>query len=431
MAEPGRRDDPIRHVVLLIMENRSFDQMLGCFHPAVDGIDPGVPGMNRDRAGRPYYQAPTDVRQMLLDPHHEVAHVRTQLDGNNGGFVLDFEACYPDSPPDARQLIMSYYPRGFLPALHALAQDFTICDHWFSSLPGPTWPNRSFALTGTSNGRVNMPGDGEHTIDLAGWFEQDQTTIFDNLTEKGIHWKSYFHDVPQSAVHCHQRKPENVSRYFYIDEFFEDARGREDEFPQFCLIEPDFNGVNENDDHPPHDVMKAERLLANVYNALRANEKLWESTLLVVFCDEHGGFYDHVVPPPAVRPDDRPDEYSFDRPGVRGPALPVAPSMDPRTETMPIDHTTVPRYLIDKWDLDPMGRRAAEAISIGVALTRRTPRPAHDTIARIELTADQLAAPNPEVEEHAFGKSPHHKALQPLRAYLIADPMEGRPRTRL
>ena len=420
--------DPIDHVVVLILENRSFDQMLGCFHPQVDGVDPRAPAVNRDSAGRDYFQLPTTVRQMLLDPHHEVGHVATQLEGGNGGFVRDFETCYGASTSDERQLIMSYYERGFLPALHALAEDFTICDRWFSSLPGPTWPNRFFALTGTSNGRIDMPGDGEHTVDPAGWFEQDQMTIFDNLTEHGIHWKCYFHDVPQSAVLCHQRRPENAARYFYIDEFYEDARGRAEDFPQFCLIEPDFNGIGENDDHPPHDVMKAEKLVANVYNALRANAPLWQSTLLVVFCDEHGGFYDHVVPPSAVPPDDRAYGYDFKQLGLRVPALLISPWVDRRTDSTQFDHTSVLRYLIDKWDLEPMGRRAAAANSIAAALTRATPRALTDTVPWIELSQDQLAAPNPEVEEKAFGDSVHHKALQALRAYLVAETVGLLPR---
>ena len=224
---------------------------------------------------------------MLLDPHHEVPHVATQVSRGNSGFVADFAGAFPDSTEQARQYIMGYYPLDFLPALHPLARNFTICDRWHSSLPGPTWPNRFFALSGTSLGRVNMPDDGEHSLDLPGWVQQDQDTIFDRLTEKTIDWKAYFHDIPQSWVMKHQRAPHNAARSFYIREFFADARGSENDFPQFCFIEPSFMGIQENDDHPPHDVMKAEKLVADVYNALRANDALWRQTLLVVFYDEH------------------------------------------------------------------------------------------------------------------------------------------------
>lgn len=361
--------DHIEHVVVLALENHSFDQMLGCMkevYPGLEGIDPQNPRSNADDKGKLFQQLPTVERQMLLDPHHEVEHVATQLQHGNSGFVLDFAKCYPDKGDEARGFIMGYYPRGFLPALHALAHEFTICDHWFASLPGPTWPNRFFALSGTSLGRVNMPDDGTHKADLPGYFQQDQDTIFDRLTEKGINWKVYFHDIPQSWVLAQQRKPHNAARYFYIREFFADARGSAKEFPSFCFIEPDFMGINENDDHPPHDIMKAEKLIADVFNSLRANEALWRSTLLVVFYDEHGGFYDHVTPPAAVPPDDHREEYAFDQLGVRVPALLVSPWVEKTFVDTPFDHTSLLRYVTEKWQLRPLpSRRVAAATSIG------------------------------------------------------------------
>jgi hypothetical protein len=263
-----------------------------------------------------------------------------------------------------------------------------------------------------------MPSDGTHKADLPGYFQQDQDTIFDRLTEKGIHWKVYFHDVPQSWVLKHQREPHNAARYFYIHQFFEDARGAAEEFPAFSFIEPDFMGINENDDHPPHDIMKAEKLIADVYNAIRGNEDLWKSTLLIVFYDEHGGFYDHVEPPSAVPPDEHREEYSFDRLGVRVPSLLVSPWVDRRVEAVQFDHTSVLKYLTEKWQLRPLpSRRVAAARSIGVALTRMTAR--ENTIQRIVLTLDQLNPPDLDKEEEIFGiVSAHHSALQQLCAHL-------------
>ena len=140
--------DPVKHVVLVTFENHSFDQMLGSFkelYPSLDGVDPKQPGINRDSKGREYRQEPTTERQMVLDPHHEVDHVAKQLANGNGGFVLDLEESFPNAAPaefeKQAQYVMGYYPRGFLPALHTLAEHFTICDHWFSSLRdqrGPT-----------------------------------------------------------------------------------------------------------------------------------------------------------------------------------------------------------------------------------------------------------------------------------------------------
>jgi phospholipase C len=423
-------DDPIKHVVVLALENHSFDQMLGCMkelYQELEGVTPGRPSQNIDHDGRVYVQEVTEERQMRFDPHHEVQYVREQLEGGNGGFVKNFAKMYPDSKPEDRQFVMGYYPLNFLPGLHQLAQHFTICDHWFSSLPGPTWPNRFMALTGTARGRVNMPDDGTNKGDLPGYFQQNQDTIFDRLTEKAIYWKCYFHDIPQSWVLRHQRLPHNVARYFYMDEFFDDARGREADFPQFCFIEPDFMGIVGNDDHPPHDVMKAQKLIADVYNALRANPDLWRSTLLVVFYDEHGGFYDHVVPPKAIPPDEGHDEYTFDQLGIRVPALLVSPWVERRVEKTQFDHTSVLKYLTEKWQLNPLpSKRMEQANSIGVAIGQQL---RDDGLLRIELTRDQLTPPKLELEEQAIGhNSAHDSALKRLRDHLWMEFDEQAPR---
>lgn len=421
--------DPIKHIVVLALENHSFDQMLGSLkqlYPELEGVVPGA-NSNTDSEGTFYPQTISEERQVPLDPHHEVQWVAEQLHDGNGGFVKNFSKMYPNSGRQDRAYVMGYYPPNFLPSLHSLAGEFTVCDHWFSALPGPTWPNRFMALTGTAMGYVNMPSDGTHKADLHGFFEQSQDTIFDRLTDKGIHWKCYFHDVPQSWVLEHQRLPHNAARYFYVDEFFDDARGREEDFPQFCFIEPDFMGIVGNDDHPPHDVMKAEKLIADVYNAIRANTQLWDSTLLIVFYDEHGGFYDHVIPPKAVAPDDHQEEYTFDQLGVRVPALLVSPWVDHRIEKTQFDHTSILRYLTDKWQLAPLrSQRVAEATSIAVAL-RNVRR--DNSLSRIELTGDQLTPPNLEREEDAIDdNSSHDQALTKLRDFLVMTADEEAPR---
>jgi phospholipase C len=424
-------DDPIRHVVHLILENRSFDQMLGCMkavYPDLDGVDITGLKSNEDTAGQVYTQAATQVRQMLKwDPHHEVPRVAVQLENGNSGFVKDFSQQYPDSTCGARQQIMDYYDLDFLPALHALGRNFKICDRWFSSLPGPTWPNRFFALTGTSNGRVNMPSDGTNKADLPGYFQQTQTTLFDRLNEQAVHWKVYFHDIPQTTVLDGQRQPHNVARYFYVSQLYEDAQGPESEFPEYCLIEPDFMGYGQNDGHPPHDIMRSEKLIADVYNALRANDELWRSTLLIVMFDEHGGFYDHVVPPTAVPPDEaKPSEYTFDQLGVRVPVLLVSPWVKPGVDHTQFDHTSVLKYLTEKWGLGPLGSRTAAATSIGKVITGP---PVESGQTRISLSATQLQPPDPRAEEEAFGASSSHQAaLAQLAQWLEIEAMEKAPR---
>src|SRR5260370_11037112 len=142
--------DPIKHVVVLMLENHSFDQMLGALrrvHVDLDGVDLDDPGSNTDSSGNKIIQREFRETQMLHDPMHETVDVEAQLAENNGGFVRNFEKHYPGSTAMERQAILGYYPLDFLPALHALGRAFRVCDRWFSSLPGPTWPNRMFALS--------------------------------------------------------------------------------------------------------------------------------------------------------------------------------------------------------------------------------------------------------------------------------------------
>jgi phospholipase C len=393
-----KNDDPIRHVVVLMLENRSFDQMLGALQKVyleLDGTETaGPPRMNVAPDGKPVAQLPRADRKMKGDPRHEIDNALRQLsdeDGTpNGGFVRDYASHYPSSPRHEWEQVMAYFPLDTLPALHKLGREFRVCDRWFSSIPGATWPNRLFFHSGTSIGRAKMP---QGLMDLSR-HRYDQDTLYDRLNARGIPWKIYYGDFPQSMLLEHQWRPQNAARYRPMDEFYEDAKGPPGEFPAYCFIEPRYYAPDQNDDHPPHDVMGAQRLMANVYNALRGNAELWESTLLVILYDEHGGFYDHVPPPPAVPPDDRRDEYTFDRLGVRVPAVLVSPWVERGVEHTQFDHTSFLKYLIDKWNLDPLGERAAQANSLAVAL-RLVGSARRDTPPKIEVepatAAEKLA----------------------------------------
>jgi phospholipase C len=412
-------NDDIKHVVLLLLENRSFDQMLGCFQEVylnLDGIDANAPARVNSDGVKQYQQVPTDAQQMPVDPRHETCHVLNQLKDGNAGFVRDFVENYGVTASDEdRQLIMSYYPRMFLHALHRMARDFTICDHWFSSLPGPTWPNRFFAFSGTASGRVDMP-DGIKHPDLDNLiFRQHQTTLFDRLNEAGRSWKVYFYDFPSSLILTHQRELKNLLKYHKIDKFFQDtAHLKAEDFPQFSLIEPKYSGKDQNDDHPPHNIMKGEKLIADVYNAIRSNDELWKSTLLVVVFDEHGGFYDHVSPPPAVPPDEHQEEYAFDRLGVRVPAVLISPLVGKRVESTQFDHTSLLKYMVNKWNLGPLGNRTAAANSIGVAITESQPRT--DTLPFIRISTSVVLPDRPDLEMEV--NSNHQIALQAFAKYL-------------
>src|SRR6202023_3638341 len=222
-------NDPIKHVVLLMMENHSFDQMLGCLqgiYPELDGVDINAPDprYNLDTAGSKVFQIPTDEQQVPLDPKHENRFVLDQIANGNSGFITDFEKNVSGSAAEDRQNVMGYYLLDRLPALHELGRNFTVCDRWFSSLPGPTWPNRFFALSGTSSGRVLMPDGWRHPALGTALFHENQDTIFDRLSEKGRSWRVYFYDFPSSLLLVHQRRPANIIHYRPIGEFFDHVR---------------------------------------------------------------------------------------------------------------------------------------------------------------------------------------------------------------
>jgi len=365
---------PIQHLIVLMLENRSFDQMLGSLQaeiPGIDGVDPIAAPRTNAGPGGPYAQEPGAARIFpdKLDPKHEYPNVQKQLDGGAmTGFAQDFAESYPHATTAEIAQVMRYFRPGELPALHQLARNFTVCNRWFASVPGPTWANRFFGHSGTSLGHLSMPS-GLFNLNLH-WYNQD--TIYDRLTAKGLEWKVYYGDVPQSLLLVHQLKPANLSRYHHLDVFFDDIATQDPgTFPSFAFLEPDYYSPSPNDDHPPHDVLAGDGLIARVYNALQANPDLFKSTLLVILWDEHGGFYDHVNPLqyPAVAPDHAHGEFNFDfrTYGVRVPNVLVSPWMDSRADTAHIlDHTSLLRFVLENWGLAPLGARIAAATSIGV-----------------------------------------------------------------
>jgi phospholipase C len=395
-AASAAAKDPIKHVVVLMMENRSFDHMLGYLqqsvYPDVDGIPAAGARSNRDHAGNLYPQLPGALRQIGKDPNHECTSVIAQMaDGAMSGFVTNYQGFFPTATPAELSEVMKYHERGTLPALHALAENFTVCDRWFSSLPGPTWPNRLFIHSGTSLGKVTMPD----SVFNLNWHWYDQATLYDRLNAQKISWRIYYGDVPQSLVLVHQLDPGNAFRYRKFQNFFADAAGEEENFPQFSFIEPAYNHPGANDDHPPYDVMSGESLIAEVYNAIRANDPLWKSTLLLVVYDEHGGFYDHVHPPKTVAPDNHHSEFTFDQLGVRVPAILVSPYVGRGVLKTEFDHTSLLRYVSDKWRLGPLGARTGQANSFALAIGERARDDAPATIPAMPAGALPLQAQVP------------------------------------
>jgi phospholipase C len=362
--------DKINRVIVLMLENRSFDHVIGGLKdiPELEGI-PDPPAVNSFN-NRDYRQEPGAARFLKFDPHHEHEHVVVQLEDGNKGFVKDYAQSYPraNATNDLPE-VMRYHADGKLPAIHELAKNFTVCNHWHASVPGPTWCNRLFALSGTSLGRVAMP-DGIMSLNLH-WY--NQPTLFDRLNEKNIPWKVYFGDAPLSFLFVHQWEKENIARHRTMSEFYRDiARHpqdpKEDGLPQFSFIEPQYFQPGATDAHPPHDIFAADALVGSVYNAIRANKKLWEEVLLVVAFDEHGGFYDHVTPPATVPPDFHQEEYDFKQLGVRVPVILISPWVAKGICDTPMDHTSLLKYLQEKWGLGPLGHRTEVASTFTNAL---------------------------------------------------------------
>jgi phospholipase C len=363
----------IEHTFVLMMENRSFDHFLGDI-PRVNGVDHNSPRSNkRPRVATPYVQKPDALRKLKPDPHHDAKNVRRQIQGEGlgrmGGFVYDFALEEPDSENVWPQ-VMSYFERGSLPALHELSTAFCVCDSWFSSVPGPTWPNRFFVHSGTSQGWVKMPEPPFHP----NLHKYDQTTIYDRLNERDVKWRIYAGDIPQSLVLANLRSKENKKNFSLMKHFYSDIKNTDGGgFPKYVFIEPSYMPGGQNDQHPPHDVLKGDDLIASVYNALRANEKLWNKSLLILTWDEHGGFYDHVLPPSAVPPDHNDHEFDFKQYGVRVPTVLVSKWVKPgsvfRTTEGVFDHTSILAFLSDKYELGPLGARTAAAASFQEALT--------------------------------------------------------------
>lgn len=387
------QQDPIKHIVVLMLENHSFDQILGwtkAIYPELEGVDEAHLHSNPDYpdTSTKFTQAPTAEMSIQHDPHHEHVDVLAQIANDCNGFVEDFARRYPTSDAKDRAQIMGYYPKGALPVIHTLAEHFMICDHWYSSMPGPTWPNRFFVHTGTCKGHVKMPAG----VYIKNEHFYDQNTIYDELEHKGIHaWSIYHHGMPQSLILARLwDKPEHFHR---MGNFFEDARGPEERFPVYAFVEPCYGGAARNDQHPPSDIRHGEYLIAQVYNALRGNDDLWNSTLFVLLYDEHGGFYDHANPPPAVPPDDYTKEYSFNQYGVRVPALLISPWVKRGVLSKHLDHTSLLKHLIEKWELRPgqLGRRVEQAETFSEVLQElkqpRTVTPGPFEMAKLPMPA--------------------------------------------
>jgi len=392
--------DKIEHIVVLMMENRSFDHILG--YLSLEGGKTDVDGltkeMHNDYKGVSY---PPKLRTNTAfgekqDPCHAGSCVTEQLQNSNGGFVANYASTFPNDPE--RDLPMNYYNNKTLQVYGQLVKDSCICDRWFCSVPGATWPNRLYSIAGQSGGTKD-----NKTIPI-----YDLPSFVRYLSSGKISWRWYSHRAPATLrlVDSEYRNPIHLksNHFSYFDKhslfggnsFLEDAaKGK---LAAVSWIDPDFGDPltnshkNENDDHPPVDLMAGQELVLKLYNAV-VNGPKWNKTLLVVVYDEHGGLFDHVVPLPAA--DDRP---AFRQYGVRVPAFVVSPWAEANSVShIVFDHTSLIKTILLKFcrkaggSIPDMGARVNNAQHLGVLLTRATPRSA-PSIKKIQSLATKVAS---------------------------------------
>ena len=336
--------DNLKHIVVLMMENRSFDHMLGAMR-AEDARINGLTGTesNPDTTNEPAKVAPKAAFQGQFDPDpdHHFPAVHKQLYFGTPGpparpSMQGFVQSYYDQLEDvgnSRQ-IMYYFKTGTLPVLHGLARNYAVFNGWFSSIPGPTVCNRAFAHYGTSYGKASLD-----IFYIPDEYKNKYKSIYERLQAAGRTTKLYYFDPSsstQEVVNLLQNQPQIFATY---QQFLKDCEAGV--LPDYSFVEPNYSdhtapdgaGLPASDQHPDHDVRAGEEFIASIYNAIRNNDDLWNSTALLITYDEHGGIYDHVQPPAckgldgftASMDDTGGVAFSFDRLGVRVPAILISP----------------------------------------------------------------------------------------------------------
>ena len=454
--------EKVDHIVVVMLENRSFDHMLGYLslsggRPEIDGLRPGLAN---DYQGHTYPVHHLDATDLGVDPDHSAGAIDTQVAGGNmSGFVASAAATLAaqgiaDGDPGC---VMGYYDGTDVPVYDHLAREFAVCDRWFASVPGSTLPNRLYALCGAAAGsRDDRPSYvpplyhqpsfvrhlDAHRISWR-WYSFDPGTLrladvhyrlghhqrFGYFSKTGLPWKTIF------DISCNPKIPS----------FLEDAAAGM--LRSVSWIDPAFTNFNPlgfpvNDDHPMADIKDGQDLVLVIYDALAASPQ-WESSLLVIIYDEHGGFYDHVPPPEAA--DD--DPGMFGRYGVRVPAIIVSPWLEPRTVSHTVfDHTSIIKTILLRFypgalhgqpargsraRLGPQypGTRVAKASHLGELLTRTTPRaaPPRDALVRQAAARAARTQTSSLPWRHGGGDSPLNELQKSILAATHKLRSDGHP----
>jgi len=413
----------IKHIVQLMLENRSFDQMIGFLYTDQGNKSPlghpyeGLTGdeWNPDDAERP-------IRVSRVTPATPNCYLRPGADTGEGfhhtnfqlfrtddptpeqvpemkGFVIDFKAAIASdltrgfkdtlTGTQASEIMGMYSPEA-LPVMSALAKGYAVCDQWFCSAPTQTLPNRGFAAAATSLGFLQN----KH----AKFFTTQ--SIFGLMDEHDIDWSVFGYNRDPLTRHDFPDTLHADDRHFGHFRDFQ-HRAADGTLAAYSFLEPDW-GSTGNSQHPNYDVALGELLMRDVYDAVRTGPA-WNETLLIITYDEHGGNYDHVPPPwGATPPDDSLGEFGFDftRFGVRVPALLISPRIKAgtvfRVNNGVIDHTSVLKTIETRFKLPALTRRDAAAPHLGDVLTLAQPR-TDNPLHGIEPPVSKETHPTPEV----------------------------------
>jgi phospholipase C len=446
--------EKIKHIVVLMLENRSFDNLLGWLYDGeqpprgqeFEGLHSGLwnPLDNIDADGMPFIEqvyiqkngAPTkkkygkpsnpapdftlpapDPGEGYKDTNHQLFQfydVAIQYPPNptNMGFVNNYKNAmlygtltYGDAPTDPRKIMTCYTPEQ-TPVLSTLAKQFAVCDGWHCSVPSQTLPNRDFVHAATSCGHVN--NQPMANCDAPTIYNKIQDAIKNN-NRTDLSWKVYSgtsKGQPFSLTRLIMTQLHGTdldANFVSINEFYTDASAGN--LPSYSFLEPQFSNPGQNDQHPPSDIRAGEKLIADVYNAV-VNSPNWKETLLVITYDEHGGCYDHFAPPGHATPPDKigaPGQYDFifNRFGVRVPAVLISPFIEAGTICRPagytpFDHTSILATIRNCFKLDaPLTARDEAAPDLSCVLTLETARTDKPTVTPLPFpSAKQKAQVN-------------------------------------
>jgi phospholipase C len=398
--------DALKHIVVLMMENRSFDHMLGSV-PGIGGIDDAEAYSNADTTGALVQpQALAEFQSQLQpDPDHHFPAVDLQIfggDPNRRANMQGFVKSYYNQQQNVAHSheILYYFKQSDLPVLTTLATEFAVFNRWFASIPGPTICNRAFAHYGTSFGRVDM--------NLL-YINEPFKSIYDRLVGAPPHTsKLYYYDTASSTMEITNLLQHQPEVFGTFDQFQKDCETGN--LPDYSFVEPNYSDHDSdtgeevaNDQHPDHNVRAGEAFIASVYNAIKGNAALWASTALLIVYDEHGGIFDHVIPPLCT-----PDQFTatandtgtgqpfaFDRLGVRVPAILVSPWIPKGTIVSRVfDHASIPAT-VTKFFLGDYSPRSPRETSADVFIEPQGP--AVDP-ARNLLSLDVMRTDCPDFE---------------------------------